>query len=188
MRSHERFLLCCAPALSAFLLACGCAALPGTFGQSSEPTPSPTRKHDPHPVAGLSPSANSVAPVTGSGPAPFLPLNLAGPESPQDVISFQAQKLNAVEDDRKLLAARMAQLEATLQEKDRALAEAADDVIKTGEEINRTRADIRRTKLENADLREKLDKSQKEVIELRKQIIKMMEAKTDNSKPDESKP
>jgi hypothetical protein len=175
MRNHGRFLLRAAPALSALLLACGCASLPGTFGQSNEPTPSPTRKGPPHPIAGPAPSANSVAPVTGPGPAPVLPLNLAGPESPQDVISMQVQKLNAAEDDRKLLAARLAQLDAVVQDKERALAEATDDIAKTGEEINRTRADIRRCKQENADLRDKLDKSQKEVIDLRKQIIKMME-------------
>ena len=33
-------------------------------------------------VIGVDPSANSIAPVTGPGPAPILPLNLAGPESP----------------------------------------------------------------------------------------------------------
>jgi hypothetical protein len=176
MRSDGRFLLCGAPVLTALLLACGCGTIPGTFGVSSEPRPSPDVKPGPpHRPLASAPSANSVAPVTPPGPAPIMPLNLAGPESPQDVISMQAQKLKAVEDDRKLLAARLAQLEATVQDRDRELREAQEDITKTSEEINRTRADTRRVRQENADLRDKLDKSQKEVIELRKQIIKMME-------------
>ncbi len=176
MRNHGRFLLRGAPALTALVLACGCGVLPGNFGVSSEPKPSPTAKAGPgHPAVVAAPGANSTAPVTGPGPAPVLPLNLAGPESPQDVISAQAQSLKAAEDDRKLLSARMAQLEALLQDKERALAEAADDITKTGEEVGRVRADIRRLRQENAELRDKLDKSQKEVIDLRKQMIKMME-------------
>jgi hypothetical protein len=184
MRNHGRFLLGRAAAL-ALLLACGCN-LPGTFGVSSEPTPSPTRQPGaPHPLVAPAASANATAPVTGPGPAPILPLNLAGPESPQDVISLQNQKLSAMDDDRKLLAARLMQREAELQEKEKALAEAADDIGRTGEEINRTRADVRRVKQENADLADKLERSQKEVIDLRKQIIKMMEALPEESKPGE---
>jgi hypothetical protein len=175
MRSHGRLLLRCSPALSALLFACGCGILPGTFGLSNEPTPSPTKTGQQHPLVAPAPSANSVAPVTGPGPAPVLPLNLAGPESPQDLISMQAQSLNAAADDRKLMAARMMQLEAALQDKEKAIAEAIDDVTRTGEDLAKMRAESRHVKQEKAELQGKVEKLEKEVIELRKQIIKMME-------------
>ena len=73
--------------------------------------------------------------MTPPGPAPIMPLNLAGPELPQDVISIQAQKLNAVEDDRKLLCARLAQLEATVQDRDRELREAWHPGLRTERDL-----------------------------------------------------
>jgi hypothetical protein len=176
MRSHGRLLRRGAPALTALLLTCGCASIPGTFGQSSEPTPSPTRKPQSHAIAGPAPSANSVAPVTGPGPTPILPLNLAGPESPQDVISFQSQKLNAAEDERKLLAARLAQLEATLQDRDRAQAETIEEIREAREEFAHKLADVnKRCKLENTDLLERLRKTEKEWIEAVKENNRLKE-------------
>jgi hypothetical protein len=69
----------------------------------------------------------------------------------------------------------MLQLETTLQDKEKALSEATEDIGKTGDEITKARADIRRMRQENAELRDKLDRSQREVIDLRKQMIKLME-------------
>jgi hypothetical protein len=175
MRNHGRYLLRAAPALTAFLLACGCGTLPGTFGVSSEPTPSPTKTGQQHPLVAPAPSANSVAPVTPPGASPVLPLNLAGPESPQDLISLQQQSLKAADDDRKLLAARVLQLEATIQDKEKAINEAIDDVGRTGEDLARMRVESRRLKQEKADLQTKVEQLEKEVIDLRKQMIKMME-------------
>jgi hypothetical protein len=166
------------------LLACGCS-LPDTLGLNGEPTPWPTWPNPTQPgkVPAPTPSANSIALMSGSGPAPILPLNLAGPESPQDAISLQEQKLNAAEDERRLLAGRLAQLKAVLKDKERALAEAADDINKSNEEIAHTRADVHRTLQENVDLRDKVVKLQKEVIDLRKQTLKMMEAAPPAPKP-----
>ena len=178
MSNHGWFLLRSAPVLGVLVLASGCA-LPGTFGVSNEPTASPTKS--PYPPRPLAPtgSANTTGTVSSPGPSPILPLNLAAPESPQDVISMQSQKLAAADDDRKLLAARLAQLEASLIEKEKALADAADDITKTGDEITRTRSDIRRIKQENSVLRDKLDKTEKELIEVQKLNIKMREKEQD---------
>jgi len=188
MRNHGRFLLRSAPVLGVLVLAGGCA-LPGTFGVSSEPTASPTRSGTPGRLLGPAASANTTGTVSSPGPAPILPLNLVGPESPQDVISLQSQKLAAADDDRKLLAARLAQLEATLIEKERALTDASDDITKTEDEVGRTRADIRRIKQENAVLREKLDRTEKELIDVQKQNIKMREKEQDaEAAPPEAPP
>jgi hypothetical protein len=183
MRNHGRFLVLAAPALSALLLASGCGLLPGNIGLSSEPTPSPTKTGTPHPLVGPAVGANTIAPVTGPGPSPVMPLNLAGPDSPQDVISIQAQSLKAAEDDHKLLAARLLQLEAALQDKEKALAEAAEDITRTADEVGRTRADIRKVRQENADLREKLDKTQKELIEVQKENIRLREKEQEPDGP-----
>jgi hypothetical protein len=182
MRNQGRFPLRCAPALLALLLAGGCS-LPGTFGVSNEPGPSKPPPGTAHPPTGPIP----VGPVVGPGPSAILPLNLAQPESPQDQASLLSQKLHGVEDDRNLLAARLLQLETTLQDKEKALTEATEDIGKTGEEINRARADIRRMKQENADLRDKLDRSQREVIDLRKQMIKQMEKDTTSAEGETGK-
>ncbi len=175
MRNHGRFLLRGAPALAALLLACGCGVLPGTFGVSSEPTPSPTKTGTQHPLVAPAPSANTVAPVTPPGPAPVLPLNLNGPESPQDLVSMQQQNLTTLKDERNLLAARVLQLEATITDKEKAINEAIDDVTRTGEDLGRMRTESRRLRQEKADLQTKVDQLEKEVIDLRKQMIKMME-------------
>ncbi len=178
MRNHGRFLLLSAPALGLVMFASGCG-LPGTFGVSSEPTGSPTRNGTPNRLTGPAASANTVGTVSSPGPTPILPLNLAGPESPQDVISLQSQKLAAADDDRKLLAARLLQLQTALNEKEDGLAAASKDITKTEVEIDRARVDIRRVKQENAALREKLDKTEKELIEVQKQNIKMREKEQD---------
>ena len=75
---------CCSPAAAASCR--GPSASAASRRRRRRRPASSTRSSPP------APSANSVAPVTGPGPAPVLPLNLAGPESPQDVISMQSQK------------------------------------------------------------------------------------------------
>ncbi|HKI37323.1 MAG TPA: hypothetical protein VKA46_36050 [Gemmataceae bacterium] len=176
MRNHGRFLLRGAPALCSLLLASGCF-LPGNFGVSSEPTASANKKivGAPHTLIGPVASSNTTGPVSGPGPAPILPLNLAGPESPNDLISLQAQKLNDADQEHHLLAARLADLELMLQDRDKSLAEATDEIRKASEDINRKLLDVKRYKQDNADLLERLRKSEQEVIDLRKQLIKMME-------------
>jgi hypothetical protein len=175
MRSHGWFLLRSTPALSALLIACGCS-LPGNFGVSSEPTPSPTKTGTPFRPFAPSPSANSVAPVTGPGPAPISPLNLAGPESPQDVISLQAQRLNDAVTDHNALTARIAQLEALLQEKESGLNELKDEVAKDREEFSHKLNGVnRRSKQDKDELVERLKKREKEYIELQKENIHLRE-------------
>jgi hypothetical protein len=164
------------------MLTCGCS-LPGTFGLSNEPGPSKPLPGTAHPPTGAVP----VGPVVGPRPSAILSLNLAQAESPQDQASLLSQKLHGVEDDRNLLAARLLQLETTLQDKEKALTEATEDIGKAGEEINRARADIRHMKQENAELRDKLDRSQREVIDLRKQLIKQMAKETTSAEGETGK-
>jgi hypothetical protein len=78
----------------------------------------------------------------------------------------------------------MMQLEATLQDKEWAIAEAIDDVTKTSEDLTRIRAENRRQEQEVADLQGKKEELEKEVIILRKQLIKMMEDKPEGVKPE----
>lgn len=172
MRDHGRSFPRRAAAPLALLFACGCS-LPGNIGLSSEPAPhgGVIATHGGAAAA----AARPTGPVTGPGPAPILPLNLVPPESPQDQISLLSQKLAGFDDDRKLLAARLAQVEATLQDREKALGEVSDEIRATSEEVTRTRAEIRRVKQENADLRAKLNETEKENIRLLERINKMLE-------------
>jgi hypothetical protein len=176
MRSHGRFLLRRAPALASFLLAGGCS-FPGTYGVSSDPAPQPSvvsrvaaAVHGtPQPGA-----TTSIAPVTGPGPSPIMPLNLVGPESPQDQISLLQQNMKELLDNRNLVAARLAQVEADLRVREGQLGEAVEEVRKTVEADARLRSDNRRLEQENAELRKKLKVSDAKVQTL-EEINKTLE-------------
>ena len=108
MSLHGRWSL--SPILGSWLLlSCGCVS-PFT---STPPA---------GPVAQPAPGSQPLSPTTPgamTGPAPIMPLNLVGPDSPLDQVSLLTQKLAATDDDRKILAARLAQYEMLLADRER---------------------------------------------------------------------
>jgi septal ring factor EnvC (AmiA/AmiB activator) len=167
MRSHGRFSLPRRLAPLVLLCSGGCC-LPEILGLApGHPAALPPAQ----PAA----AAPAAAPAVAGPPAAPLPLNLVPAESPQDQISLLSQKLDAVIDDRKVLEGRLLQVEATVQERERALAQATDEIGKAGDEIERSRAEVNRWKQEVLDLREKLRKLEKENMGNLETIIKMLE-------------
>jgi len=94
-------------------------------------------------------------PPPGQQPASPAPVS-------SDQIATVSQKLAATEDDRKLLAARMQQMEIQLQEKDKMLILSNYEVQEAAKQVSQTREELRRWKQEMETLRGQLHNAEKE--------------------------
>jgi chromosome segregation ATPase len=109
-------------------------------------------------------------------------LNLAPGETATDRALMLTQKLAAVEDERKILAARVDQLKAAVEEKDKALLQASRDVLTACEEVSHTRTDLQQWKQEMVVLRDKLHGTEKENMTNLQSIISLLERFMDKDK------
>ena len=73
------------------------------------------------------------------------------------------------------LALHVQQLQAVLEEKDAALAQADHELQAANAEINRTREDLKRWKQETVSLREKLSKSEEETLSALQSVVPTLE-------------
>ncbi len=178
MPSHGRFPLCRALAPAALLLACGCTLTPLVKPGAAPVRPAATQPGTAVP-AGAAPAPAQTGGVAAAGAsAPILPLNLTPAESPQDAISLLSQRLAANDDDRKVLAARLAQVETTLQEREKALDDAREVIGNADTEVTRSRAEIKRLRSQVDDMRDKLrgaEKDKKELLEKTEKALELLE-------------
>lgn len=188
MTFHGRIALGRVLAPAALLFACGCTLTPLVSPRAVAPAGAPAQHTAAASPAGASAPGNgaaapgapgvapSVAPAVGvaSAPAPILPLNLTPPESPQDAISLLSQRLAANDDERKVLAARLAQIELLLREKEKALDEAREEITGATNEIAKARAELRAYKQQVEELREKLRAAEKKNDELMEKSLEIM--------------
>lgn len=143
-------------AMSALLLACGCPASQ-IFPHAQGPTPPPA------------PASQPPAP-----PAALLrPISLEEPASAQ--AAEMAQKLAALRDENKVLAARVQDLQNQLLEKAQAQALARNEVRNVTEEVTRTREEIGLRGRELTNLRERAQIAEKENQANLKAISHMLE-------------
>jgi hypothetical protein len=192
MTFHGRIALGRVLAPAALLFACGCTLTPLVAPRPAAPAGAPAQHTAAAAPAGAGAPANgsapgngaaaptapgaapAVAPAGGVAPAPILPLNLTPPESPQDAISLLSQRLAANDDERKVLAARLAQIELVLREKEKALDEAREEITGATNEIAKARAELRAYKQQVEELREKLRAAEKKNDELMEKSLEIM--------------
>jgi len=99
--------------------------------------------------------AGPYGPGAGMGPGGF-------PGSQSEQAAFFSQRMADIEDERKVLAIRITQLDSQLREKDRALVQASFELQEATSQIARTREDIDRWKGEMEKVRTKLRSVEKD--------------------------
>ena len=110
-------------------------------------------------------------------------LNLAQGETATDRALMLTQKLAASEEERKTLTARVEQLKAAVDEKDKALLQASRDVLSACEEVSHTRNELQQWKQEMMALRDKLHGTEKENMTNLQSIISLLEKFMEKEKP-----
>ena len=133
------------------------------------------------------------------GPPPGGPVgaNGAGQQLSQtggigELASISAQRLSAAEDDRRVLTARVKQLEGQLREKDRALVEASLEIQDATSQITRTREELQRWKNEMEQVRGKsrnVERDSKATLEaIIRTLENFLERERDAGRPPEVAP
>jgi chromosome segregation ATPase len=144
-------LAACGPALLLALAICGCV------GGKSQPFGT-----DPlHSVSGSSP--------VGLGAPSEIENQLAARGADME------KRLNAIEEDRKSLVLRLQQLESALEEKDRILALASQEVQASSVEVQRTRAELEQWKKEMTGIRDKARASEQESATAIQGVVGLLE-------------
>jgi uncharacterized coiled-coil protein SlyX len=158
----------CLPAAMIALFG-GCAVFPS--GKGSGPSDSSST------FAAEKKGKESRADQPASQPAGDLARTIRySPGAPMPELSpDNFQKLAFLEDQRKTLDLRVSQLEAALEEKNRALKYAAREIEDANAEIAKTRTEMDRWKKEMVKLRERLRGSEKDSLITMQSIITMLE-------------
>ncbi len=126
-------------------------------------------------------AARTKPTVTGSQ------LNLKPDETAAERALDLTHKLTAVEDEKKTLGMRVQQLEASLEEKDKALAQISKEVQAASEEIARSREELQRWKQQAAALRDKLGGAEKDNLATLQSIVSYLERMSEQDKRPEEK-
>ena len=168
---------CCAPLdLVAGWRAATQPAAP-TSGPMANNAPPPNKLAGP-PPANHGPAPNQPEAPPGAAACPPHspePVGAAHYETPSHVLATFSQKLAAADDERKILIARLQQLEVTLEARDQALAASVHEVTAAQADIATTRADMERWKQEMLKLRDKARTIEKENLQTLQSIINMLE-------------
>src|SRR5262249_12375701 len=94
-----------------------------------------------------------------------------------------ADKLTEAEQEKARLTARLRQVETQLAEKDRALSQANRDLQASADEVARTRGELQRWNQEMANLRAKMNATEKENVATLQAITKALEQMADRNRP-----
>jgi chromosome segregation ATPase len=156
------------------MLACGCTTFWAPWGPPRPATPPPGIAAAPGPDQN---PVRSKAAIAGSE------LNLKPDESAAERALEVTHKLTAVEEERKVLAARVQQLETALEEKDKALAQVSKEVQAASEEMAQARDELQRWKQQVVVLREKLGGAEKDNLATLQSIVSYLEHMAEQDKP-----
>lgn len=133
--------------------------------------------HDPRsglrstPTPGNAPRELFDPPPPPPGPAAF------------EHIALMSQQLHQVEDETKILRARLQQTTEQLEDKEQALAMAEQEILAARESIARSRAELLRWRQEMSALRDRLRSSEKENLATLEAIIKLLERLLEEKPP-----
>lgn len=145
--------------LPALFLACGCLQLPWVTSQQPGP-PTPPRPDAKTPVQAKGPNQTPSPNPIRDRPPELRPVVHEEPASRQ--AAEVSQKLADVQDENKVLAARLQQYQSQIEEKTRALASARSEVRMVTEEVRQTREQIDHWSREVANLRARAETAEKE--------------------------
>ena len=180
--------------MSALLMVCGC--MPPWRSPSRPPPPTPRAEAQGGPTlpqvapASGPPLATSSPPATQVGkpstpPPPSGPAPLAEPAGALRSIQHEepssrqaaelAQRLAEARDESKILAARLQEFQAQIEDKNRALASARTEVRKVTDEIKQTREQIDHWSREVGNLRLRAETAEKENQASLKALAQMVE-------------
>jgi septal ring factor EnvC (AmiA/AmiB activator) len=116
------------------------------------------------------------------GQTPAAPSAVA-PGPPNDQISFLMQRLASVEDDRKVQAVRLLQVENQLREKEQSVVRASYEIQETTSQMKKARDDLHRWKTELDDLRQRLRSMETDHQVTLDAILKTLEQYIDKDTP-----
>lgn len=144
----------------------------------------------------VSQSATPAAPVNEPGP-PRLPPQLgqaigsphategiaaASYETSSQALAMMSQKVAAIDDDRKVLTARLQQMEGLLEARDQALAAAARELEAARVDIAATRSEMERWKEKMQTQQEELRSTERKNMGTLQSIIKLLEQTMEEGK------
>jgi hypothetical protein len=155
----------------AVLLAAGCTMTfqpPIQFRRITEIKPAP-------------PPPDGVPPGTPAGPvSPYAAARQPLPPGPpNEQVSLMLQRLAALEDDRKALAARLQAAEVQSRDKDQTVHQASYEIQESTKQLRKTREEMQRWKQEVDDLRTKVRGMEKENRSTLEGILKALEQTSD---------
>jgi septal ring factor EnvC (AmiA/AmiB activator) len=158
-----------------FLLAMsGCTV---SFGQGLRAKPA----NDPNKLP-----ESPIQPLSANPPLAGQQLAKGQPQPPgpsSDQVSLLLQRLATVEDDRKIQAARLQQVENQLREKDQVVMRATYEIQDSTAQMKKAREDVHRWKTEMDDLRQKLRTMEQENKLTLDAILKTLEQYIDKETP-----
>jgi hypothetical protein len=180
MRQHNRRWSIAGTGLGLLALwATGCADL--TFGFRPLSATPPATGSLPPPAYTASQANKPGTPLSAVGGPPPIPEPVvpAVYEPPSQILATLSQKLAAADDEHKVLAARLHQMEGLLEARDQALGASAHEIEAAQAEIARSRADIEHWKQDVTRQREKVRNMEKENLATLEAIINMLEQVVD---------
>lgn len=145
---------------------------------------------------GMPLSPGAAKPGWPAGPPGAVPGPNGGlPQGPQaggnEQFSLMSQRMAAAEDDRKVLAARVKQLEVQLRDKDKALVQASLEIQEAATETAKAREDLQRWRQELETVRSKLrsvERDNKTTLEaIIRTLEQFLERERDGSRSTESR-
>jgi chromosome segregation ATPase len=152
------------PVLAVLLLACGCIT-----GKSQAP------------ASDASHTATNSS-TLGLGLPPEIDAHL-----PAHAMEME-RRLNSMEEERKSFVLRLQQLELALEDKDRAILQASQEVQASNAEVVRARAELEQWKKEMAGFREKVRTSEKENAAALQTMLGLLEQAVQDDKSDGKEP
>jgi chromosome segregation ATPase len=163
---------------SALLLSCGCTTFWAPWGAPARQPPAAVAAVPDQALA----TARNKPTVTGSQ------LNLKPDETAAERALELTHKLSAAEEEKKTLTMRVQQLEVSLDEKDKALAQVSKEVQAASEEMVRAREELQRWKQQVAMLRDKLGGAEKDNLATLQSIVSYLEHMSDQKQPEDKRP
>ncbi len=132
------------------------------------------------------PPAPGGVPPSPAPPIPTDPVHLAGyapAQPPEERVSLLIQQLAAAEDQKRVVTGRLQYLESQVDEKERAITTAAQQVGATTEEMTRLSQEVQRWKAEVTAARERVRALEQENRETLEMVVNVLQQAVERKPP-----